>query len=864
MHTIRNPFQRLRAVKWPAVALLAVACSWAALGAAALAPGKWAGEIELPGAKLAIEVALAQADGAWSGKISIPAQGAKDLPLGGVKVEGPAVSFEMPGVPGSPLFKGILSDDGQALAGTFTQSGQSFPFHIAIGAAPAAPAPVDPAAQPGPAAPPAPGAPPALPAPPTAAAAVPPAAGAAPAAAGVEGHWEGTIDLAGTKLAFDVDLRKKGDGSWSGDISIPAQGASNLPLSNVRSDGAEVTFEISSETPGIAGDPTFKGKLAPDGRSVTGDFTQGGGTFPFRMDSRPSPSASAREALKDFDGLVEKTMKDWKVPGLALVVVRDGEVVVSKGYGLRNTDRKLPVTPKTLFAIGSSTKAFTTFVMGTLVDDGAMEWDQPLVTYLPTFRLADASASERITPRDLVTHRSGLPRHDLVWYNSSMPREAILARLPYLQPTHDLREEWSYQNLMFLTAGVLVEKITGKSWEDNVRERIFNPLAMSASNFSVVESQRSPDYALPYREKDDEVKAIPFRDITTVGPAGAINSNLEDMTKWVLLHLSDGKAEGKQLITAATLADMHLPHMAIARPAERPEIPEQSYGLGWFVEPYRGHNRIHHGGNIDGFSALVSFLPQEKIGIVVLTNLDGTGVPELLSRHAMDRLLGLEPIDWTGEALAKKAVGVQLGKEAKKKKEITRVPGTRLAHALEDYVGEYENPGYGDLKIALASNGRLEALYNGIRTPLDHWHYEVFNGAKGAADPVFEDMKFLFRTGMKGEVDEVEAPFEPEVADIVFKRKPDAELADPAYLQRFLGDYILGPQVLSVSLRGKKLILSAPGQPVYELVPGRKNEFTLKQYSVISVKFTVDPKEGVTEALFDQPNGLFTAKKKKA
>jgi hypothetical protein len=302
--------------------------------------------------------------------------------------------------------------------------------------------------------------------------------------------------------------------------------------------------------------------------------------------------------------------------------------------------------------------------------------------------------------------------------------------------------------------------------------------------------------------------------------------------------------------------------MAIAAPPDRPELPEISYGMGWFVQPYRGHNRIHHGGNIDGFSAQVAFLPQDQIGMVVLSNMDGTPLPELLMRHALDRLLDLPRIDWVGEALDKRGKAKEAEEAAKKKKEIVRVPGTKPAHPLEAYAGDYENAGYGVLKVALAG-GHLEATYNGITQPLEHWHYEVWNGAKGASDPVLEDMKFMFLTNMKGDVDSVEAPFEPEVKDIVFKRRPDARMTDPAYLGTFVGRYELSGQIVTVSLRGSVLTLDVPGQPQYELVPDRLNEFNFKNLSIISVRFTVDPKEGVTEAAFNQPEGVFVAKRVK-
>ena len=470
-------------------------------------------------------------------------------------------------------------------------------------------------------------------------------AGAVAAAPSIEGHWVGSISLPGTKLAIDIDFKAQ-DGGWAGDISIPLQGAKDLPLDKIAVDGTAVSFAI----PGIPGDPVFRGVLSADGLKITGDFTQGGGTIPFELARAEKPAAAAQGALAGFDEFVSAALQAWNVPGLAIAVVKDGEVAYMKGFGQRDVEQKLPVTPKTLFAIGSCSKAFTTYVMGTLVDEGKLEWEKPVRDYIPWFKLQDASTTERITPRDLVTHRSGLPRHDAVWYNNlGASREELVRRLAYLEPSADLRAKWQYNNLMFLTAGYLVETVTGKTWEDSVRERIFTPLGMSRSNFSVFDSQKSDDFALPYREKDDKLEKIDFRPITNMGPAGSINSSVEDMAQWLKVQSGGGKLDGKTVIGAATLADIQSGHMAMGQPPERPEVSAGDYGLGWMIDVYRGHKRVHHGGGIDGFISQVHVYPHDGLGIVVLTNSE-TGLSSIVAQSAADRLLKLEPIDWNGEA----------------------------------------------------------------------------------------------------------------------------------------------------------------------------------------------------------------------
>ena len=672
------------------------------------------------------------------------------------------------------------------------------------------------------------------------------------------GHWEGTIDLPGAKLAVDLDFSRQSDGTWKGDISIPAQGAKDLPLAGIEAEGPDVAFAIS----GVPGDPTFKGRLSPDGSAIAGQFSQGGGTFPFSLARAAEPAAKARKALEGFDEVVAKGLTALDVPGAAVAVVKDQEVVLAKGFGFRDVEAKRPMTADTLMAIGSSTKAFTAFALGTLVDRGKIGWDEPVRSYIPWFRLYDAQAGERLTPRDLVTHRSGLPRHDLVWYNNrTATREDLVRALAHLPPTADLREKWQYNNLMFLTAGYLVETMTGRSWEEAVRSLVFAPLGMARSNFSVNDSQKDADFALPYDDRDGKVVRIPFRDITTVGPAGSINSSANEMSRWVKVHVNGGKLGGEQVIGAATLADLHAPHMTTGDVPDRPDITAADYALGWFVDNYRGHVRVHHGGNIDGFSAMVSLFPNDGLGFVVLTNKNGTGLPELLVRAAADRILGLEAVDWIGDAAKRRAEGRDVAKTAETKKAARRRPGTVPAHKLDEYAGDYRHPGYGDLRVTL-QGGKLGFVYNGIATPLGHWHYETFNGLK-AEDPVFEDMKLTFRTDVNGNVVGVAVPFEASLDDVYFAKRPDARLSDPAYLGTLVGAYALATQTVTVGLRGDVLTLSLPGQPVFDLAPEVGGEFSLKAARVVRLRFVEDAKGQVTALEVSQPGGLFEYKRAK-
>lgn len=670
------------------------------------------------------------------------------------------------------------------------------------------------------------------------------------------GRWEGAISLPTAQLAIDVDLRKTGD-AWSGDITIPQQNARDVALTGVAVRGDSVFFEI----PGVPGQPTFRGALAADGGTLAGTFTQGSGSFPFSLRRGAGAAQASQAALEGWDAFVTQAMKDWEVPGMSIAVVKDGEVVLLKGYGLRDVEANQPVTPQTLFAIGSSTKAFTTFAMGRLVDQGKLEWDRPAITYLPGLKLHDEYATAHLTPRDMVTHRSGLPRHDLTWYNNTgLQPDALFARLPELVPSAELRTRFQYNNVMYVMAGHLLSRVTGKSWEESIRELVFQPLGMTASNFSVLESQRAADFAVPYAERRDTLRRLPFRDIRNVGPAGAINSTAEDMAKWVMVHLNRGKAGGAQLVAGPTLADMHAPHTVIPGFPTEADLSPRSYGLGWFIDTYRGHYRVEHGGNIDGFTALVTLFPHDNTGIVVLSNKNGTPLPQYVVRHLADRFFGLERKDWSGQALARARVAEAGEREGRAREQQERRPGTRPAHALSEYAGEYEHPGYGILTVAQRGS-ELAMRFSGIETPLEHWHYEVFNGRENPEDPTFARMKVQFNTGVDGHVESLSVPLEPSVERIVFARRPDAQLLDPAYLRRFVGEYRLGPTPVRVELNGNVLRATVPGQPTYDLEPRRNNEFSLKTLNGYRLQFIMDAQGRVTEALFKQPNGLFPAKR---
>lgn len=359
-------------------------------------------------------------------------------------------------------------------------------------------------------------------------------------------------------------------------------------------------------------------------------------------------SIHSKRGISDFRTFIEDRMREWGIPGLAIGVIRDREVIFKEGFGNCDINSGTPVNPQSLFPIGSCTKAFTTTAISILVDDGILNWDTPVRSYIPDFMMNDPVATEYLTLRDIACHRSGLPRHDLSWYAPAANLAERVHRLRYLQSSHPFRTKFQYSNLMYMTTGHVIEQVTHEPWEEIVRRRIFEPLGLVNSNFSIHHLQQSMNHAQPYLMKWSNILPTEFLDLSAIGPAGSINSNIDDMLTWILLHLNRGRHGDNQSVSEQCLAETHTPHMVLPiPPGKNKEIPIQGYGLGWGVCLYRGYPLVWHNGGVDGFSSEVSFVPGENMGIVILANLEE--VQQALSivrRHIYDRMLGLSEIDW--------------------------------------------------------------------------------------------------------------------------------------------------------------------------------------------------------------------------
>jgi CubicO group peptidase (beta-lactamase class C family) len=471
-------------------------------------------------------------------------------------------------------------------------------------------------------------------------------------------------------------------------------------------------------------------------------------------------------SLKDFTAFAEKVMAEWKVPGMAVGVVKDVEVVYMKGFGFRDVEKQLPVTSKTLFAIGSSTKAFTAMAIGILVDDGKLDLDTPVIEYLPDFRLCDDYATLHVTPRDLLCHRTGMPGYDPIWILSRGSRNEFYRRLRYLEPNAGFRDVFQYNNFMYMVAGILVGRLGGGSWEKFVSERIFKPLGMEHSNFSINDTRKANDFSQPYMTFSEKPEKVPFRIIDAFGPGGAINSNIEDMSKWVLLHLNNGKVGDRQLVSEASLAQTHLPHMVIREPFDAKLAQSSMYGQGWFISDYRGYPLVEHGGNIDGFSALVSLLPEENTGVVVLFNsLNLMGY--VIVRDIYDRLLGLEARDWSShyKNLFAEIMEAMFGTAGAKEKP---KPDTSPSLPLADFAGIYAHPAFNRVEVKVDYDKIIVKFQSGLTSELEHFHFDVFKGT--TSDFYLPVINIRFHLNTSGDVESFSMPLGSSVPDIVFRR----------------------------------------------------------------------------------------------
>jgi CubicO group peptidase (beta-lactamase class C family) len=438
--------------------------------------------------------------------------------------------------------------------------------------------------------------------------------------------------------------------------------------------------------------------------------------------------------LKGFQEYAEKAGRDWKVPGFAIAIVKDDKVVFTRGFGIRELGKSAEVDEQTLFAIASNSKAFTAAALAMLVDEGKIKWDDPVTKYLPSFQLYDPYVTRELTIRDLLSHRSGLATFagDLLWYESNYSRDEILRRARFLKPTSSFRSRFGYQNILYMAAGEIVGKVSGMSWDAFMKERFFTPLGMKRTLTAHADLLKADNVATPHNALQGNTRVIRYGNVDNIGAAGAIKSSALDIAQWLRLQLGRGTYEGKKLFGANRSREMWTPQTVFSGISEQAEKFNPTrhfnlYGLGWLLSDYQGRLVVSHGGGLDGMTSQLALLPEENLGVVVLTNSE-TPLSTILANKIFDMFLGVAPRDWSADFQARSKESEEASRTAAEKLEKARVPNTKPSLALSEYAGTYSGTMFGDAKVT-NEDGKLvlrllpSSLFVG---DLEHWHFDTF------------------------------------------------------------------------------------------------------------------------------------------
>lgn len=475
--------------------------------------------------------------------------------------------------------------------------------------------------------------------------------------------------------------------------------------------------------------------------------------------------------LEKLDALIEPMRQAARIPGLAIAIVAGGATVFARGYGYRDLQAKLAMTEETIYPIASTTKAMNATLLGMLVDEGRLAWDMPVQSYLPRFRLGDSLTSAQVTVRDLVTMRTGLPRHDWLWKENLIGRADLVKRIAHLELSAGFRERFQYNNLTVTTAGHIAEVVTGQSWEELVRRRLFEPLRMSSTEPTL---PISDNVSLSYHENARRELFLTKRLASEVSApsGGAIHSTVVDMARWMLFNLNGGKVGEHRLIEPKTLAEIHSPQVVVGIDPSLP-TSDAVYAMGWFVDTYGGHARLSHGGYLHDVNSEVMLFPKEGIGIVSFSNFGPPRLARLMSEHVFDLLVGIKSAQRLEEMLA--LYEKEIGDIHRRNASVCRVQDTSPSHGLDDYAGSYVHAGYGQISIRRDDQVLILRRYN-LELPLEHWHYDAWVFAENDLFPIHKPHPFdrasriVFEANADGEIIAFSLQLEPAVAPAWFMK----------------------------------------------------------------------------------------------
>ena len=556
----------------------------------------------------------------------------------------------------------------------------------------------------------------------------------------------------------------------------------------------------------------------------------------------PAQDADLSKKLEGFDDYMAKVLKDWNGPGIGAGIVSGDKLVFAKGYGFRDYEKKLPFTPGTVCPIASNTKLFTAIAAGMLVEDGKLTWDKPVRESVPTVRFYNEQLNNAVTLRDMLSHRTGITRHDTIWFKSDFTRKELFERLKYLEPQEPMREAFLYNNLMFAAVGYMIELQSGKTWEQFVRDRILDPLDMKSTGYTIDHMVKQPEHGVGFTERRDsfELYKIPYyEDIEGVAPCGAIVSNINDLSHWLIALMNDGKYNGKQVLPADVLKQTIQPAIGLPNAAAEQrgywEVLNAAYGMGRQTAVYRGHLMTFHGGDLPGFHSQISFLPKEHLGVIVFIVGNHTApLYNLITYNVYERLLGMDETPWIKRMLDIRLKGKEAGKQARQKAGGDRVPNTKPSHALADYAGDYDNPAYGVMKVGYKDNQLLFDFHK-VKMPLMHFHYDRFDTPD---DEENGKWSVNFRTNPQGDVEQ--AVMSLDEAEAVFTRKP--EKLDPKLLSQLAGSYETptGTKIQVTYHESSGIAIGSPGAPPLQLTQVKGLRFRSPQFSDVVFEFVME------------------------
>lgn len=573
-----------------------------------------------------------------------------------------------------------------------------------------------------------------------------------------------------------------------------------------------------------------------------------------------SQEINVKKSLSGFDKYMSSVLSDWNEPGAGVAIIYKGELVYVKGFGYRDYGNKLPVTENTLFQIASNTKLFTTVAAGMLVEEGIFKWDEPIKESVPELEFYNDLLNNQVTLRDMLGHKTGISRHDMIWFQSDFTRKELFDRIKYLEPSIPLRQNFIYNNLMYSAVGYSIELRTGKTWEEYVTDELLIPLEMNHTVFSIEEMQKTSDYGIPFNEVRDTtlLYKIPLKeDGAAVGPAGSMISSLNDMSHWVIALMNDGYYKDTEVIPSTIIKETMKPGIGF----RNTELEEKGYnerlnsvyGMARQMEVYKGNILTKHGGDMPGFHSQIAILPYDEIGIITFVIGDqGAILRDVIMYNLVDRLLDLDQTDWNGRRLADHIKRKDAGHDARDLAGFDRVEGTSPTHSLHNYVGAFSNEAYGEFII---SNENDSLFFNFRKTilPLNHYHFNRFDTPN---DEDFGKWSINFNVSPQGEISK--ATISIDEGQVIFTKKPDESLSQIEVLNKYAGKYEYAGSEFEVKVKDGKLTIL--GTTDEALIPYKKDIFKLEKFDDIQIEFVLED-EIVVGLNYKQPTGIYECKK---